>query len=175
VDLFVDGSGDARMPAPVDRALRETLGAWRTARVSASDLGAAEAAPLRWFGGLLGMEGWVLLAIAALGTFAVMHLWVRSLWYELGVRRAVGARRREILAFVLRRALGVAGGGVAIGLWLGLSVWGALATVVAGLPEWDWQTALRIAPLLVAATLAGALVPAWLAAAAAPTTLATVA
>jgi hypothetical protein len=30
----------------------------------------------------------------------------------------------------------------------GLFLWGALATVVAGLPEWDMLLALRIAPLL---------------------------
>jgi ABC-type antimicrobial peptide transport system permease subunit len=75
--------------------------------------------------------------VATLGTFVVMHRWVASLSYELGLRRSVGARRRDLLRFVLSRAAGVAVGGVAIGLWVGLFVWGALATVVAGLPEWD--------------------------------------
>ena len=30
--------------------------------------------------------------------------------------------------------------------WIGLFVWGAFATVVAGLPDWDILLALRIAP-----------------------------
>jgi hypothetical protein len=38
-----------------------------------------------------------------------------------------------------------------------LLLWGALATVVAGLPEWDMSLALRTAPILVGAVLAGAL------------------
>jgi putative ABC transport system permease protein len=109
--------------------------------------------------------------VATLGTFVVMHRWVASLSYELGLRRSVGARRRDLLRFALSRAAGVAVGGVAIGLWLGLFVWRALATGVAGLPEWDVLLALRIAPLLVGAAFAGVLHPAWQAARAMPTEL----
>jgi hypothetical protein len=54
---------------------------------------------------------------------------------------------------------------------VGLFVWGALATVVAGLPQWDMALALHIAPLLVGAAFAGALHRAWQAARVAPTEL----
>lgn len=173
VDLFVRAAAGAATIAAVQRGLRDTLDAagTRVARESMSQLTATEAAPVRWFSRMLGMEAWVLLTLATLGTFVVMQLWITSLLYELGLRRAVGARRREILKFVLSRAVAVAIGGVAIGLWVGFIVWGALAAVVAGLPEWDVRVALGLAPLLVAATLAGALLPAWRAARAAPTTL----
>jgi hypothetical protein len=60
---------------------------------------------------------------------------------------------------------------VAIGLWVGLFVWGALATVVAGLPEWDQLLALRTAPILASAAFAGGLHTAWQAARATPTEL----
>jgi hypothetical protein len=73
--------------------------------------------------------------------------------------------------FVLLRAAVVAAGGVAVGLWVGVFLWGALATVVAGLPEWDMSLALRFAPILVGAALVGAPHPAWQAARAAPTEL----
>ena len=56
-------------------------------------------------------------------------------------------------------------------LWMGLFLWGALATVVAGLPERDMLLALRIAPLLAGVAFAGALQPAWQAARTAPTEL----
>jgi putative ABC transport system permease protein len=173
VDLFVQAPGGAGAGSDADDVLRRTLGAAATpvAPASASRLLAVEAAPLRWFGGMFEMEGWVILAIATLGTFVVMRLWVASVWYELGLRRAVGARRRDIFGFVLLRAAGVAASGVAIGLWLGLFLWGGLATIVAGLPAWDVHTALHVAPVLVGATLAGALMPAWQAARAAPTEL----
>jgi putative ABC transport system permease protein len=173
VDLLVRTPADSGVMAVVDRRLRDTLGGAGTqvSRASLSGLRATEAAPVRWFGRMLRMEGWVLLVLATLGTFVVMRLWVVSLLYELALRRAVGARRRAIVGFVLSRAAGVAIGGVAIGLWVGLLVWGTLATVFPGLPEWDVHAALRIAPLLAAATLAGALLPAWRAARAAPTRL----
>src|SRR5205823_856206 len=63
-----------------------------------------QAAPLVWFGRMLGIEGWVILVLATVGTFVVMQLWVRSLLLELGVHRAMGARRTHILRFVLARA-----------------------------------------------------------------------
>ena len=128
--------------------------------VSESAVIAAEAAPLRWFGGMFAAEGWVVLALATLGTFVVMRLWVLALRYELGVRRAVGATRRNVLAFVVLRALAVGGLGIAIGLWLGGFLWGGLQAAVAGLPGWDPAVALRFGVLLAAATLAGALWPA---------------
>ena len=130
------------------------------ARVSEAGVIAAEAAPLAWFGRMFGVEGWVVLLLATLGTFVVMRLWVLALRYELGVRRAVGATRRQVLGFVVLRALIVAGLGIAIGLWLGGFLWGGLTSVVAGLPDWDAGAALRFGALLAAATLAGALWPA---------------
>jgi hypothetical protein len=63
--------------------------------------------------------------------------------------------------FIVLRASGVALGGVAVGLWCGLFLWGTLATLVEGLPTWDAEVALHLAPLLVVATLVGSLLPTW--------------
>lgn len=172
VDLLVRAPVDSAAVAGVERAVRGSLGSGtQIRRVSAIRLAAAETAPLRWFGGMFLMEGSVLLASATLGTFVVMRLWVLSRLYELGLRRAVGARRRAIFGFVLARAAGVAIGGVAIGLRLGLVVWGALSGIVAGLPPWDLGAALRVAPPLVGATFVAAWLPAWQAARRAPVVL----
>jgi hypothetical protein len=169
VDLFVRAPRDSGMTAVVERQLRATMGrGTQVVRESASRVLAAQAAPYRWFGRMFSAEGWVTLALATLGTFVVMRLWMTSLLYELGVRRAVGARRRDLLAFVMARVVGVVTGGLAIGLWAGLFIWGTLASAIAGLPAWDLGTALRFAPLLLGATLAGALPPTWEAARAAP-------
>jgi putative ABC transport system permease protein len=169
VDLVVRAPTDSATGAAIEHDVRGSLGrGTRIRRVSGAALAAAETAPLRWFGGMFAMEGWLLLTSATLGTFVVMRLWVTSRLYELGLRRAVGARRRAVLGFVLSRAAGVAIGGVAIGLWFGLVVWGTLSTIVAGLPPWDLGAALRIAPLLMGAALAGAWLPAWKAARTAP-------
>lgn len=163
VELLVRPRGPAAAGPAVDRALRQAPGRRLAglARVSEAGLLAAEAAPLGWFGRMLGAAGSALVAIATLGTFAVMWLWVASLLRELGVRRAVGARRRDVLAFVLSRAALVAVAGLAFGAWAGMMAWDALSAVVAGLPAWDPHALLRYGSLLAAATLAGALAPAW--------------
>jgi putative ABC transport system permease protein len=172
VDLLVRGRLSADALDGVARAIRDTLGPDATVtRVSEASLLAAEAAPLRWFAGMFGAEGWGLLAIATLGTFAMMWLWVTSLLAELGVRRAVGARRRYVMGYVLWRALLVAVAGAAFGSWLGMMVWDALGNLVSGLPAWDPGAVLRYGLLLCGAALAGALLPAWRAAHAQPTTL----
>lgn len=171
VDLFVGKRNHRGLTSTEDQDVRQTMGSVDVVRTDVAGLVADEGAPAGWFAHMLGMEGWILLVLATIGTFVVMRLWVASVVYELGLRRAVGARRRDILGFVLLRVAGVAAGGVAIGLWLGLFMWGALATVVPGLPAWDLHTALRFVPLLVTATLAGAVWPAWQAAVVAPGTL----
>jgi putative ABC transport system permease protein len=141
------------------------------ARMSETRLLALQLAPVAWFGRLFEAEGWTMLFIAALASLVQMRLWVRAHEPELGLRRAVGARRGRIVVMVLLQAAGVGAGGVAAGLWFGPAVWSALGTVVRGLPAWDASLVLRYAGLLVAVTTLGALIPAWRAARAAPARL----
>ena len=135
---------------------------------SESSRRAAALAPLRWFARVARFEGTVVLAIAALGMFAVMQLWVSALLPELAVRRAVGARRRDVLHYVLTRAIGIAIGGVVLGLWLHEMTSGTLAAAFAGLGTPTAALAVRSATLLALAAVGGALVPAWRAAQTAP-------
>ena len=160
-DLLV--RGDSGAVAAVDRQLQSALGRDypRTTSTSEARLLSAEAAPIRWFARVFGLEGWIMLAVATIGTFVVLRLWVTSLLHELGVRRAVGARRRHLFGFVFSRALGIAVGGVVVGCWCGGLVWGTLTSVVAGLPPWDTGIAERFGLLLTLAALAGAFFPAW--------------
>ena len=175
VELLVRGDGSPGVDGRIERQLRTALGGsyGATRRVSEASVLAAEAAPVRWFGRMFALEGWVMLAVAAIGTFIVLRLWVTSLLPELGVRRAVGARRRHLYGFVLARALAIALGGVAFGCWAGGIVWGSLTPVMAGLPAWDAGLAARFGVLLAATAVAGALVPAWEAARAVPARLVT--
>ena len=173
VDLLVHGTSGRPPLASVSRALRLALGAAAGPVVPVSEwqLLAAEARPLRWFATMLASEGWAMLAIATAGAFAMMWLWVASLTAEFGVRRGVGARRRDVLRYVLSRAAVVAAGGVAFGCWSGMMAWDALGSVVAGLPAWDPRVVVRVALLLAVATFVGALLPAWRAARTPPATL----
>ena len=173
-DLVVRSAG-AESPAAVHSAMRSALGpvAALSGPVSEASVLAAEAAPLRWFARALDGEGWVMLAVASLGTFSVMWLWVTSVLGELGLRRATGARRRQIMRYVLARAAAVAAWGAAFGAWVGLMVWDAVHALAETLPAWDPAGVARAALLLGAAALAGALVPAWRAARTPPAALVT--
>jgi len=173
VDLLVRSGPESRHTADAVRnALQATLGPGiSVAHQTEARRVAREAAPIRWFGGLFGVEGWVLLAIATLGTFVVMGLWVASVSHDLAVRRAVGARRRTVIGYVLARAAGVAVGGAAVGLWCGMMLWGGLTSVLAGLPPWEPGVVLRFSLLLTLAAVAGALLPAWRVARTAPAVL----
>lgn len=137
-----------------------------------SALVAAETAPVRWFGRLAAAEGVVVLVIALLGMFAVMQMWVTALSPELALRRAVGARRRQVFGYVLVRAVGVGIAGVALGMLLSELSSDPLAALLGGLPLWELSLVPRPAVLLLIATLAGALLPAWRAAHADPAGLA---
>jgi len=127
-----------------------------------------EAALTAWFARLIRMEGWLVLAAAAFGMFAVMRLWVTGLLPELGLRRAVGAPRRRIIGHVAARALAVVLGGVVSGAWIGPMVSDAARGAVAGLPAWDPRLAVVPLAVLTGVTLLAALRPAWGAATGAP-------
>ncbi|HEU4588796.1 MAG TPA: FtsX-like permease family protein [Gemmatimonadales bacterium] len=134
-------------------------------------LRAAQIAPLRWFGRWFVLEGAAMVAIASIGTFALMRLRVLSLLSEIGLRRSVGARRRQILSLVIRQALGAGVAGIVLGVWFGIPMWSAVASLVPGLPSWDTPLVTYAALLLAAIALAGALGPAWRAARMPPATL----
>jgi hypothetical protein len=158
-------------PATVDLLIRPRGRAGDPAATPLRALVAGQAAPLRWFAAQFGLQGWAMLAIAALGSLAVTRLWVASLLGELGVRRTLGARRRLIVAYVLLRAAAVGAAGIMGGVWFGQAIWSVLADLVPGLDPWDGALVLRFGLVLVLSTLLGALAPALRASRASPASL----
>lgn len=71
--------------------------------------------------------GLLALALAAAGLYGVLAFGVEQRTREIGIRRAIGASRREIAGVVSRRALWQVAIGLAIGLGLGLPWSGVLA------------------------------------------------
>jgi hypothetical protein len=153
---------DDPVPA-VRRALQTALGpsSMGTGPIAERAILAAEAAPVVWFSRWFAVEGWATLAIAVVGTFSLMRIWVLSLRPELGVRRAVGASRGRLMLGILMRAGRTGLVGAAFGLWFGQAIWSTLPSVMTGAAGWDSHVLLRFTLLLVSTTVAGALIPAW--------------
>jgi len=156
---------------PPLRAALTQLGTVRRV-VSEDQWWAEQAAPLGWFANALWIGGALVLVLAVVGTGAATHLWVAALMPELAVRRAIGARRRDVLKHVLWRAALVALAGVCFGFVLSDLTSAPLASLVPGMSGNDFAASMRMALVLVVAVMTGAAIPAWRAARARPATLA---
>jgi ABC-type antimicrobial peptide transport system permease subunit len=96
------------------------------------------------------------LLLACIGLYGVVSYAVAGRTREIGVRMALGARRPNILAMVLREALLLALLGVGIGLAASMALAGAVSSQLYGLKPTDPYTMVGASLLLiVAAGLAG--------------------
>ncbi len=116
-----------------------TIGTATSTASSLADRAATERRVLSWFTTLLSGMGLVAALIAIGGLLVMLRLWLDSQRLELGVHRAVGARRVDIQRMVLGRAAVVAAGGSVFGAWLGLIAWDVLPRVIPGATMWDGQ------------------------------------
>jgi predicted permease len=114
----------------------------------------------RTFGILFAIFGGAALLLTAVGLYGVIDFSVSSRLREMGVRMALGAEPRHILAIVFRRVLIQLGIGVAIGLALGALLARPLASALFGVQSWDAIVYGTIVGTLVLTALAAALVPA---------------
>jgi putative ABC transport system permease protein len=109
---------------------------------------------------LLGLFALLALAIAAAGIGGVMALSVSQRTHEIGVRMAIGARPAEIIRMILGQGMGLALGGVTIGLLGAFALTHALKSLLFGVTPTDPLTFLGVAGVLTAAAFAACYVPA---------------
>lgn len=111
-----------------------------------------------------GLIGSLTLVIAGVGVANIMYVVVRERTHELGIKRAVGARRRHILMQYIGESFFLTGGGGAIGIALSLGVIGLVGMIpmdegamkYMGHPIWSWSIAVvTVAILTVISLLAG--------------------
>jgi putative ABC transport system permease protein len=110
--------------------------------------------------GILGGFGLFALALGALGVFSVMSYMVAERTREFGIRIALGASRRDIMALVLRHALIIVGMGTAVSVVGTLAVTRVTFRLMADVAMtdpilWTWVSA-----LLAVVAIAAGIVPA---------------
>jgi putative ABC transport system permease protein len=111
-----------------------------------------------------GFIGSLTLVIAGVGVANIMYVVVRERTHELGIRRAIGAKRGHIITQFLGEAFLITGGGGAIGIGLSLAIIGLVSLVpldsgvlqFMGHPIFSWPISLVTVTILVLiAVLAG--------------------
>ncbi|HUE86312.1 MAG TPA: FtsX-like permease family protein [Vicinamibacterales bacterium] len=119
----------------------------------------ALAAP-RFAAFLLGVFAVLALTLAAVGTYATISLLVAERTNEIGIRMALGAERRAIVASVLREGLIVALGGVALGIGGAIVLSRTLDTLVFGVTTRDPVTFTAVPIILMIVVGIASLMPA---------------
>jgi putative ABC transport system permease protein len=121
---------------------------------------AASVAQRRFVLTLLGLFAAMAVALAAVGLYGVVAYLVEQRRREIGLRVALGARRRDILGMVLRDGLLRVLAGLAVGLAGALALGGALRSLLFEVPPTDPPTLLAATAGLLAVALAACYLPA---------------
>jgi predicted permease len=101
------------------------------------------------------------LALATVGVYGVVAYSVTARHREFGVRLALGARARQVIALVMREGVALAAGGVALGLAASAAGAAWLRSQLYGVTPWDPVSLGATLPILIVAALAACAVPAW--------------
>jgi predicted permease len=109
---------------------------------------------------LLGIFGLLALILAAVGIYGVMSFAVAQRAREIGIRMALGARRDDVLALVLRQGMTVVGLGLAAGLAVAFGITRLAAGLLFGVSPTDPMAFGLTSLLLATVALAANFVPA---------------
>jgi putative ABC transport system permease protein len=120
----------------------------------------ASIAQERVLASIAGVLGVLALLLAALGLFGLTAYAVNRRRFELGVRIALGAPRRHILAVVVTRSVAVTGAGLAVGTPAALAGGRYVEAMLYGVTLFDPWMVPGVVALLAAVAIAGALMPA---------------
>jgi predicted permease len=102
----------------------------------------------------------VALLLAAIGTYGVVSYSTAQRTFEIGVRLALGASRRDIFGSVLGQSLRLVIAGLVVGIVTSLALTRALVTFLYGTAATDPMTFLAVCGVLVAVALLAGYVPA---------------
>jgi predicted permease len=109
---------------------------------------------------LLGVFALLALVLAGVGIYGVVSYTVTQGIQEIGVRMALGADRRMVLASVLKNAMSMAGIGIAVGAVAAFAATRLLKDLLFGVSAADPLTFGAVAALLAGVTLLASYIPA---------------
>ncbi len=109
---------------------------------------------------LLTVFGVVALILAAVGIYGVMSYAVTQRTHEIGIRMALGAQSRDVLALVVRKGLILTVFGVGIGLAAAFALTRIMESLLYGISATDPATFAAISMLLAAFALLACMLPA---------------
>jgi len=109
---------------------------------------------------LLGVFAGVALILASVGIYGVMSFSVTERTHEIGIRMALGAKHRDVVAFLVRQGLLLALIGVAIGLAVAFALTRVMSSLLYGVTATDPLTFLLIPLLLASVALLACYLPA---------------
>ncbi|HVR98004.1 MAG TPA: ABC transporter permease [Thermoanaerobaculia bacterium] len=108
---------------------------------------------------LLGSFAAVALVLAAMGIYGLMLFSVVHRTREIGIRMAMGADRRDVLKLIIGQGMLLLLLGLAIGLVISLGVTRLMASLLFGIPSYDWATFLTVSFVLATVGLIACCVP----------------
>jgi predicted permease len=114
----------------------------------------------RYTTGLLALFAVLGVVLAGIGVYGVVSYLVSQRTSEIGVRMALGAKRRDVIWMVVKQGLGMAGAGAAAGLLAAWILRRVVAQVVFGISPADPLTFAAAASVLIAFAACATYLPA---------------
>jgi predicted lysophospholipase L1 biosynthesis ABC-type transport system permease subunit len=109
---------------------------------------------------IFGLFASAALVLAVVGVYGIVAYGVTQRTREIGVRLALGATPSGIVTSVVRHGVGLAGFGIAVGLWAAYALSRFMQGILYDVAATDGVTYLAVAALLVGCVAAASILPA---------------